>query len=86
MKIISFLFLALFLFSCNQKQEAVYVEYFVNGQILLPDYVCPDTLIVVDAAGLNKAFAPVEQGLTGEDWGDDQYDSLFHTYTIIANH
>jgi len=61
------------------------VKYFTQGQILLPDYACNDTLIVRDAAGLNKAFAPIEQGITGHDYGDSDYDSLFHSYCLTFN-
>lgn len=57
------------------------VEYFKNGQVLLPDYACPDTLIVRDAVGLNAAMGLIEQGLSGQDFGDAQFDSLFHEYT-----
>jgi len=60
------------------NREPVNVEYFKDGQILLPDYACPDTLIVVDAAGLNKAMAFVEQQIY---WGTDaDCDSLIHCY------
>ena len=65
------------------KKEAAYVPYFKSGDILYPDYACPDTLIVRDAIGLNKAFAPIEQGISGNDFGDMQYDSLFHVYCTI---
>lgn len=62
--------LTVYLCSCKQPvthpapvNSTVYVEYFKPGDILLPDYACIDTLIVIDAAGLNKAIAPIEQGL-----------------------
>lgn len=70
-------------FIANKKtavKTPVYVEYFKDGQILYPDYACPDTLIVRNARGLNEAFAPIEQGLSGFDFGDSDYDSLFHVY------
>lgn len=57
------------------------VPYFNQNQILLPDYVCSDTLIVVDASGLNKAMAYYEQGFN--DFGDAQLDSMFHRYCKI---
>lgn len=60
------------------KQLPVPVEYFKQGQILLPDYACPDTLIVVDADGLNKGMALVEQGII--DATDYQIDSILHTH------
>lgn len=54
----------------------VSVEYFKDGQILLPDYACPDTLIVMDAETLNRNFAYVEQDIS---WGSDaDCDSLLH--------
>lgn len=68
--------------SCKEEKKVVDVAYFKDMQILPPDIACSDTLIVVDADGLNKAFAPVEQGLAGHDWGDEQYDSLFHIYCL----
>jgi hypothetical protein len=67
----------------RQDKQPVYVEYFKQGQILLPDYVCPDTMIVIDAIGLNKAMGLIEQGFTGQDFGDAQYDSLFHQYCTV---
>ena len=70
--------------SCNDEnkpvKQTVSLEYFKQGQILLPDYACTDTLVVIDADGLNKAFAPIEQGIAGDNFGDMQYDSLFHVY------
>lgn len=72
------------LFYAYQKEkQTVSVEYFKNGQILYPDYVCPDTLIVIDAKGLNKAMAYVEQDIS---WGSDaDCDSLIHQYAIKLN-
>ena len=75
--------LAIMYVDITRVKEPVSVEYFKQGQILLPDMVCSDTLIVVDAIGLNKAFAPIEQGISGNDYGDMQYDSLFHQYCKI---
>lgn len=67
----------------SHKKEPVYVEYFKQGQILFPDYACPDTLIVRDATGLNKAMAYVEQDIS---WGSDaDCDSLIHGYCDYAN-
>ena len=52
------------------------VQYFKDGQILLPSYACPDTLIVMDAETLNANFAYVEQDIS---WGSDaDIDSLLH--------
>lgn len=67
------------------EKKPVAVEYFKQGQILLPDQSCPDTLIVMDAAGLNKAFAPIEQGISGQDFGDTDYDNLFHQFCKPLN-
>lgn len=71
--------------SCNKKvdKQPVSIEYFKDGQILLPDYACSDTLIVFDAAGLNKAMGYVEQQI---DWGTDaDCDSLIHCYAKPIN-
>lgn len=70
--------------SCSKLIKVpVSVEYFKQGQILFPDYACPDTLIVRDAVGLNKAMAYVEQDI---DWGSDaDCDSLIHVYCDYAN-
>lgn len=41
------------------SRPEIYKEYradFKAGEILLPDYACNDTLIVVDAVGLNAAI------------------------------
>ena len=66
-----------------KEKQPVYVEYFTQGQILYPDYACPDTLIVRDAAGLNKAMAYVEQDIS---WGSDaDCDSLIHCYAVPIN-
>lgn len=52
---------------------------FKNGQILYPDYACSDTLIIVDADRLNKAF---EIGNLGTD---SEIDSVLHLYTSLYN-
>jgi len=72
-------------FNCAPAPEPVpvQVEYFKNGQILYPDYAITDTLIVRDAAGLNKAMAPEEQGLHA--YGDAEIDSLFHVYCEVLH-
>lgn len=63
------------------KPGPVSVEYFKQGDTLLPDYACPDTLIVIDAAGLNKAIAPIEQGF--EDATDGNIAAVMYQYCII---
>ncbi len=61
---------------CTGHLKPVSVDYFKDGQILLPDYACPDTLIVIDAESLNANFAYYEQK---KDWGSDaDIDSLLH--------
>jgi hypothetical protein len=63
-------------------KQPVYIEYFKNGQILLLDMAIPDTLIVTDAEGLNKAIAPIEQGFS--DFGSDKdISDLFYKYCKI---
>ncbi len=52
------------------------VPYFNDKQILLPDYVCADTLIVTDYKGLNRGMAYYEQGYF--DAGDYEIDSVLH--------
>lgn len=61
----------------DKTKEPVPVEYFKVGQILFPDYVCPDTLIVVDADGLNKGMGAIEQGII--DGTDGDIDSILHS-------
>ena len=55
--------LALFLFLVSCKQQPKYIEYFKNGQILMPESKGGDTLIVYDARGLNLEMGEVEQGI-----------------------
>lgn len=64
----------------KQKAQPANVEYFKQGDTLLPDYVCTDTMIVIDASGLNKALAYIEQDFT--KGSDSDYDSIIHTYCI----
>lgn len=66
-----------------KAKQPVQVQYFNNGDTLFPDMVCPDTLIVTDADGLNKDHALVEQGFI--DATDDQIDSVYHLHTISLN-
>ena len=73
----SFLITVTIAISCTEKSP-VYVEYYKQGEILYPDYACPDTMIVIDAVGLNTAFGYVEQDIS---WGSDaDIDSLIHIY------
>ena len=70
-----------FVGSCSDNvKHPVNVEYFKQGQILLPDYCCPDAMIVRDAAGLNKAIAYIEQYNDTLVETDGEIDSLFHVY------
>lgn len=69
--------------SCNKTRldnKPIYIEYFKKGQILLPDYACPDTMIVRDHIGLNKALSYLEQTNSSLVETDDEIDSLFHQY------
>lgn len=75
--------ISLILFLSKEKQpekQPASIEYFKQGQILLPDYACNDTLIVRDADGLNKAIAYVEQYNDTLVETDSEIDSLFHVY------
>ena len=83
----------LFVMGCHDTQSqahdqslnedtVVYVEYFKQGEELLPDNICSDTLIVMDAVGLNKAMGLVEQNKS-RDMSRTQFDSLFHLYCRI---
>lgn len=60
----------------NQPRELHPVNYFCPGDTLFPDYVCPDTLVVVDAAGLNYGLGLIEQGIV--DGTDGDIDSIIH--------
>ena len=65
----------------NKRQEPVNIPYFKDGQILLPDYACADTLVVLDANGLNKAMGYIEQGIV--DGTDGDIDSILHIYCRV---
>lgn len=52
------------------------VRFFKTGDTLLPTYACIDTLIVIDAIGLNKGMGLIEQGII--DASDSQIDSVLH--------
>lgn len=61
------------------RPEPVYKENradFKAGEILLPDYACSDTLIVVNAERLNKEINEC-------DGGDGDIDSILHRNCII---
>lgn len=80
--IMSVMYFGLFVMkSGNRPQQPGTVKYFNNGDTLLPDYVCPDTLIVVNADGLNKGMALIEQGFI--DASDYCIDSTLHMNCII---
>jgi len=83
--IMSLMYYGIFIMGKKSQPAAittpVKVEYFKAGDTLLPDYVCPDTLIVRDADGLNKGMALVEQGYI--DATDYQIDSILHTHCAI---
>lgn len=75
------LFILAIIISCNSKKAPADIEYYKQGEVLNPSYVCPDTLIVTDAKGLNKGMALVEQGFI--DATNYQIDSILHTHCII---
>lgn len=72
------MYYGIFVMKAGNKAAAtpVYVEYWIKGDTLLPDMVCPDTLIVTNAKGLNEGFALLEQGY--RDFDDYSIDSLLH--------
>lgn len=71
-----------FLDYCNPAKPApAIVEQFKTGDILLSDYVCPDTLIVVDAVGLNQAMALIDQGII--EPSDSAIDSVLHMFCEV---
>lgn len=72
--------LALFLFLAGCKQQPKYIEYFKNGQILMPESKGGDTLIVDDARGLNLEMGEVEQGL--KDISLQGIDSIFNKHCL----
>lgn len=51
--------------------ECPQAKLFQKGDTLYPSYACPDTLIVVNASGLNYGLANCD----GTDWG---IDSVLH--------
>ena len=72
--------------SCDKTRldnKPIYIEYFKKGYVLFPDYICPDTMIVIDHIGLNKALAYLEQTNSSLVETDYEIDSLFHQYCII---
>lgn len=87
-QLLAILFIALIgigiVIGCNKTDKPSYSlqtpEYFLSGDTIYPNHVCPDTLIVFDAKGLNKAWALYEQGII--DYSEYQLDSIYHTYTI----
>ncbi len=54
-------------------------EYYV-GEVLPPSGVCPDSLIVVNARGLDRALRAYDEGI---DYSEYQLDSIFHTNCVI---
>jgi len=68
----------------NNNDTAFRYEY-VNGQVLYPEYDHADTLIVTNARGLNAAMQTIHDNLQLNQYGDSQYDSLFHQYCKVDN-
>jgi hypothetical protein len=63
------------------RKLTVKVDYYKNGDVLLPSYACVDTLIVLDADGLNADMALIEQGVI--DGTDSDIDSILHIHCKI---
>jgi len=61
-----------------EQQKPVNVEYFKNGQILVPDMVIKDSLIVMDAAALNYDMGRIEQGLI--EATDGEISAIFYKH------
>jgi hypothetical protein len=79
-----------FFVGCNYGKEMakreckpIKIAYYRDGDTLLPQPICPDTLIVIDADKLNDATALVEQGYL--DASDYQLDSIFHIHCRLLN-
>lgn len=86
MKSLTTLSIAIFLFcSCSKQsrldKKPVYVQYFKLGEVLLPDYAITDTLIVIDAIGLNKAVGLFEQGII--EGTDRNIVDVFYKFCIV---
>ena len=60
----------------GQQQIAFDSRPYVNGEVLLPDYVHGDTLVVLDAYNLNKVCDGVDSAITT----DEGIDSVLHLY------
>lgn len=60
MKQLIILFILVGLYSCDIKSKSNPDCYFYAGQILLPDYVHEDTLIVVNPQGLQEEIQDCE--------------------------
>lgn len=54
-------------------------ESFKDGDILYPDYACPDTLIVMNGAALDKVFRTTSLPTAGTD---SEIDSVLHRYCL----
>ena len=72
--------LTIFLFIAGCKQEPKYIEYFKNGQIIMPEAKGGDTLIVYDAKGLNVEMGEIEQGT--KDISLQGIDSIFNKHCL----
>lgn len=66
---------------CKGHTKPVSVEYYKQGDTLFPSYACADTLIVVDAKGLNKDWGFIEQSFINV--GDEGIDSVLHEHCRI---
>jgi len=55
---------------------------FKDGDILYPDYACPDTLIVMNGVELDKVFRTTSLPIVGSD---NETDSVLHRYCLTFN-
>lgn len=72
--------IAILLLGCENTNPTNYTQsnYFNVGDTLYPDYACSDTLIVINAKGLNRDMALIEQGMIYAS--DSSIDSVIHLY------
>ena len=58
------------------------LDSFKDGDILYPDYACPDTLIVMNGVELDKVFRTTSLPIVGSD---SEIDSVLHRYCLNFN-
>lgn len=84
---ISFLFIATLADNCNDAAPKPATYKYIDtpyetGELLLPDYACPDSNIVTDGPGLTAAMENLYQSGGGSD---ADIDSVIHLYSITLN-